>query len=126
MIKVNVSGDGMIFRKEFTDNVQYSTTLSKKLVDGTWENGFIPIQFKKDVFIHHKTKIQLDNAWLSFYLTKTDKKPVFYIFCNEYTILEDGEVANTEPVRPAKRVEKPTSVPSGFELVEDDDTELPF
>lgn len=124
MLKVDVSGDGMIFRKEFDDKTSYSTTLSKKNMDGVWENAFIPIQFKRDAFVHNKTKIRIDNGWLTFYLTKTDKKPVFYIFCNEFIELESGEVKQ-EPTRPNKK--KESEIPSGFALVEDDeDGTLPF
>ena len=118
MIKVEVSGEGMIFRKEFDDRVAYTTTLSKKNKEGTWENAFISIQFKKDVFVHNKTKITLDNAWLTFYMSK-DNKPVFYIFCNEFTEVDAPEV-EIEPVRPSKKAEK-VAIPSGFTAVEDDD-----
>lgn len=90
MLKTYIDGETMIFRKDFKDRASYSTTLSKKTKDGEWENGFIPVQFKKDVFVHNKTKINIKNAWLTFYKDK-DGKTVPLIFISEFEELEKPE-----------------------------------
>ena len=101
MIKTTVEGDCMVFRKDFDGRATYSTTLSKKNIDGEWENGYIPIQFKKGVELANKTRITITNGWLSFYKTK-DNKTVPYIFCLEF---DGGEI------------------PDGFQALDED---IPF
>ncbi len=104
MLKTYIEGETMIFRKDFNDRAIYSTTLSKKNKDGEWENGFIPVQFRKDVFLHNKTKINIKNAWLTFYKDK-ENKTVLYIFVNEF-----------EEIEP-----KNENLPEGFAVLEDED-----
>lgn len=84
---MNITNDRevMIFRREYNDKTFYSVGISKKLQDGTYENGSIGCQFKKGVEIQDKSKIMIKQAWLSFYKDK-DKKCVPYIFINEYKI----------------------------------------
>src|SRR5665647_1233871 len=106
MLKIQVSGDTMIFRKDFDGRATYSTTISKKLADGTWENAYIGIQFKKDVVLQDKTKIEVKNGWLTHYLNK-EKKPVYYLF------ILDFESETQEP-----------QIPDGFTKI--DDSVLPF
>ena len=83
MLKINATGETMIFRNEFNDRVSYSTTLGKKLQDGTYDNAFISVKFKKGVDIPNRTKINITNGWLTFWKTKEDK-PMFEIFANEF------------------------------------------
>ncbi|MCE5227914.1 MAG: hypothetical protein LLG05_18900 [Porphyromonadaceae bacterium] len=82
MLKTSVTGEAMIFRKEFSDRTSYQTTLSHKK-NGEWENGFIGIQFKKGVDIPNKTKITITHGWIDFY-PKKDGSTEKYIFCNEF------------------------------------------
>ena len=102
MIKTQCTGEAMIFKKEFDGRVKYSCTLSKQNKDKEWEQAFITIQFRQGVQLAHKQKINLTNAWLTFYTDK-EGKPVFYIFCNEF---ENG-------------------LPEGFAQL-DEDEEIPF
>lgn len=104
MLKINVTGDTMIFRKDFDGRATYSTTISKKLTDGTWENAYIGVQFKKDVVLQDKTKVEIKNGWLTHYFNK-EKKPVYYIFVLDF--------------------ESETQIPEGFTQIEDDSS-LPF
>ena len=84
MIKCNVTAENqMIFKHDSSRGATYTTSLSKKLKDGTWENGFITIQFKNDVVIEGREKIDIINAWLTFYKNKEDKV-IPYIFCSEF------------------------------------------
>jgi hypothetical protein len=92
-----------IFRNDYQGKVFYSATISKKDKDGEWQNTTIGIQFPKSVDLKDKTKINIEKAWLTFYLK--EKKPVFYIMCTEFEILEQGK----------------DGIPEGFAALEDDD-----
>lgn len=108
MLRVNATGETMIFRNEYDGRSFYSTSLSKKLADGTWENGNIGVQFKKDVEMHNKTKINVTNGWLTFYKTKDEKpKTVTYLFIMDFEIVGDEQV------------------PAGFTEI-DPDSDVPF
>lgn len=71
-----------IYRFDGQYGASYSVSLSKKKQDGTYENGFMPCKFKKDVELENKTDIYIKNAWLSFNLK--DKKTYPFIFINEF------------------------------------------
>ena len=84
-----------IFRNDVNGKTFYKIGLSKKKQDGTFENGYVPIQFKKGVDIPNQTKIYLRSAWWTFYnkvvsVNGADhKETIPYIFCNDYITLED-------------------------------------
>ena len=104
MLRVSASGETMIFRNEYQGKSFYSTSLSKKLADGTWENGNIGVQFRKDVEMHNKTKINVKEGFLTFYKTKDEKpKAVHYLFVLDFDVV-DGQV------------------PAGFTEIPDDET----
>lgn len=84
MLKSNFEGDVMVFSKEFQERTFYQVGLSKKKQDGTYENGYIDVKFRKDVVVPNKTKITIKNAWLDFYVNK-DKRTVPQIFISEFT-----------------------------------------
>lgn len=84
----------MIFKvvdKE-SGKIKYTAGLSKKDMEGNYENAFFPIEFNKDVELHHKSKIQINNAWLSFYNWEFDDKKgtKFFIKCNDFELIEAG------------------------------------
>lgn len=103
MIKTTVTGETMIFRKDFSDRTSYQTQLSHKK-DGEWQNAFIGIQFRKGVDIPNKTKITITHGWIDFY-EKKDGSIEKYIFCNEF------ESESQE-------------IPEGFQTL--DDSDIPF
>jgi hypothetical protein len=88
MLRVNVTGDTMIFRKEWEGKNFYTTSLSKKKQDETYENAYISVQFKKDVVLHNKTKIKVNNGWLTFYMK--GKEPVYQLFISDFE--EEDEI----------------------------------
>jgi hypothetical protein len=120
-MKSTFEGQTMVFRKDHEGKVFYSTQLGKKKQDGTYDNAYIDLQFKKGVDIPNRTTINVENGWLTFWLNK-DKKPVWQVFVSDYEVLEYGE----EP-QPAKKPvdEKPPAIPEGFQALEDDDS-IPF
>lgn len=63
MINTNITGETMIFKN---DKGFYSTSLSKKLMDGTYQSSYIPVQFKKGTVIENKTNINIVKGFLSF------------------------------------------------------------
>lgn len=64
---MQIRGETMIFANEKDG---YSTTVSKKNQDGTYDNMYIAVNFKKGVVIENKTKIDITNGFLSFYKTR--------------------------------------------------------
>ena len=84
----------MIFRKDTDDRTFYSATISKKKADGEYENAYIRVEFKKGTDLPNKTLIDIKNGWLTFYIK--DKIPQWYVFVNEYEIVDKPEVKPTE------------------------------
>lgn len=75
----------MIFRNDYNGKPIYSIGLSKKKKDGSYENGYMTVNFKEGTDIENKSKIKIQNAWLSFYLK--DNKTIPTIFINEYELI---------------------------------------
>lgn len=94
-------GKTMVFRKDFNDRAFYSTTIGKKKQDGTYDNGYINLQFKKGVEMGDRTTIDIKNGWLTFYLK--EKTPVWQIFVSEFEVLAS-----------------PNAIPEGFMALDDD------
>lgn len=63
---IKVSGEFMVF----ANDRGYSTTISNKKEDGTYDNMFIAVNFRKGISVANKTKINVINGFLSFYKTK--------------------------------------------------------
>ena len=64
---MQIRGETMIFVNE---QGGYSTTISNKKQDGAYDNMYIAVNFKKDVAVKNKTKIDITNGFLSFYKTR--------------------------------------------------------
>lgn len=61
---MQIKGETMIFANE---KGGYSTTVSNKNQDGTYENMYIAVNFKKGITLENQTKIDITNGFLSFY-----------------------------------------------------------
>ena len=79
----------VVYNNERDDKVAYSIGLSKKKEDGTYELGYLPCRFKKDVNLENKTKIKIKQGWLDFF--KKDKKTYIYAFINDFEKVEQEE-----------------------------------
>lgn len=66
MNKQKLTGDFMIFKGEYG----YSTAISKKNEDGTYDKMYLSIQLPKGTELENKTKINITNGFLTFYKTK--------------------------------------------------------
>ena len=118
----------MIFVKEYDGRKYYKVSVSKKLANGEYENGYIDIQFKQGVEFENKTKIYLKNAFLTFYKSK-DKATIPYIFVMDYEIAEEQDKHNKE-TDVAKQETKDDFADFGREVamneIEIKDEDLPF
>lgn len=89
-MSIRIKGEALIFKNE---KGLYSTGISNKLQDGTYENSYIGVQFKKGVELENKTRITIDDAFLSFYKNQ-EGKPIFKIVVLDFT--QYGDVKEEE------------------------------
>lgn len=61
-----LTGEIMIFKGDYG----YSTSVSNKKPDGTYDKMYISVQMPKDVELENQTTINITNGFLSFYKTK--------------------------------------------------------
>jgi len=61
--------------------------MSKKMQDGSYQNGYIDVKFAKCEPPKNRDRIYLKRAWISFYLSK-DKHTIPYVVCMEYETAE--------------------------------------
>jgi hypothetical protein len=85
-MKILSEREEMIFRKDYNDKAIYSIGLSKKKQDGTWQKGYLAVNFKKGVDLKNQTKIKIKDAWLDFY--NKDKATIPILFINDFEIIE--------------------------------------
>lgn len=78
-----------IYEKEINGVKYYRLQLSKKMQDGSYQNGYIDVKFAKCEPPKDKDKIYLKNAFLSFYLSK-DKHTIPYVVCMGYETIEQA------------------------------------
>lgn len=63
-------GTTRIFAKEVNEKTFYSTSISTKNLDGTYDRMYITVQFPKDTVIQNNTDITILDSFLSFYKDK--------------------------------------------------------
>lgn len=66
MLKIDVKGDVMVFTTERGGYKFYQGTIGKKLKSGEWDNAYIDFIFPKGTDIPNKTKIDVQEGWLTF------------------------------------------------------------
>ena len=66
---MKVTGKVRIFESEFNGRKNYSTSISNKKEDGTYENMFIPVGFKKGE--ETSGNIEVKDGFLTFFKTST-------------------------------------------------------
>lgn len=118
----------MIFVKEYNGKKYYKVGLSRKKQDGTYENGYVDIQFKQGIEFENKDQIYIKNAFLTFYKSK-DKATIPYIFVMEFERLEDT-IKHSKETDIVKQDTKDDFEEFGKEFKLDDmeilDSDLPF
>lgn len=115
-MEITSNKEEMIFRNEYNGKPIYSIGLSKKKKDGGYEHGYMTAYFKDGVDIPDRSRIKIQEAWMSFY--NKDKKTIPTIFINKYELV-------SEP-NPAKTSESSTKTEANFEQVEIMPEDLPF
>lgn len=76
-----------IYEKEINGTKFYRLQMSKKVQDGSYQNGYIDVKFAKCEPPKNRDRIYLKRAWISFYLSK-DKHTIPYVVCMEYETAE--------------------------------------
>lgn len=76
-----------IYEKEINGVKYYRLQMSKKVQDGSYQNGYIDVKFAKCEPPKNRDRIYLKKAWISFYLSK-DKHTIPYVVCMEYETAE--------------------------------------
>lgn len=76
-----------IYEKEINGVKYYRLQMSKKVQDGSYQNGYIDVKFAKCEPPKNRDRIYLKKAWISFYLSK-DKHTIPYVVCTEYETTE--------------------------------------
>jgi hypothetical protein len=76
-----------IYEKEINGTKFYRLQMSKKMQDGSYQNGYIDVKFAKCEPPKNRDRIYLKRAWISFYLSK-DKRTIPYVVCMEYETAE--------------------------------------
>ena len=118
----------MIFVKEYNGKKYNKVGLSRKKQDGTYENGYVDIQFKQGIEFENKDQIYIKDAFLTFYKSK-DKATIPYIFVMEFERLEDT-IKHSKETDIVKQDTKDDFEEFGKEFKLDDmeitDDDLPF
>ena len=63
---MNITGKTIVFKNEFG----YSTAISNKKQDGTYERMYVTLQLPKGVEVENKTYIEITKGFLAFYKDK--------------------------------------------------------
>ena len=116
----------MIYVNEFDGRKIYSIRLSKKNKDGSYENGFMSVRFKKDVVLENRTRIKVKKAFLSF--NTNEGKTFPYIFINEDSELlyKCNSLNTSNEIYKHKQEEIEFLANYTFEQVEINPEDLPF
>lgn len=105
----------------FKNDLGFSTSISNKRQDGTYENMYISVQFRKDDIeaqrMSNMTKINIKNGFLSFYKT-TSGQPKIKLIITDYEIIDENRPAQETNDDPFVN-----EIPENFEINDDD---LPF
>lgn len=63
---LNINGKIICYKNEFG----YSTAISNKKQDGTYERMYVSLQLPKNVELENKTMIEITKGFIAFYKTK--------------------------------------------------------
>ena len=81
---MNITGKTICYKNEFG----YSTAISNKKQDGTYERMYVSLQLPKGVEVENKTYIEITKGFLAFY---KDKNGMSKIKIVAMEIKQDGE-----------------------------------
>lgn len=92
---ITEKGPVTVFAKErATQNggkfTTYCIGVASKDKAGNWVNGFIDCQFKKDVVVNNKAKIEISNSFYA--VSEYNSKKYTKLFITDFTVVDQGEV----------------------------------
>lgn len=116
-----------IYEKEINGVKYYRLQMSKKVQDGSYQNGYIDVKFAKCEPPKNRDRIYLKKAWISFYLSK-DKHTIPYVVCTDYETTEQViRDSKKDIVKQEVKEDNPDDLFKEFgEEHKDDEFELPF
>lgn len=116
-----------IYEKEINGVKYYRLQMSKKVQDGSYQNGYIDVKFAKCEPPKNRDRIYLKRAWISFYLSK-DKHTIPYVVCTEYETTEQViRDSKKDIVKQEVKEDNPDDLFKEFgEEHKDDEFVLPF
>lgn len=94
---MKVTGETMIFKNQ---NGSYSTTVSNKKEDGTYENMYITVNFRKGVEVENKTKINITDSFISFYKDRNGLSKLKIVVMSFETAEQNSEFTPTNEFAP--------------------------
>lgn len=96
---MKVTGKTRIFKNEYNGNTYYTTSISNKKEDGSYENMYISTQFKKGKEV--EGVIEITDSFLTFYKDKNGLPKVKLVILDYATNQEfDFTTVNTEEELP--------------------------
>ena len=95
-MKNTYSGPATIFRHDKNGRTFYSVPVSRKNSEGGTEFAYKLVQFKKGIDIADRSRIDIRNAWETFYINK-DGEAVFYVFISDFTMEQPQQPAQYQP-----------------------------
>ena len=96
---MNITGKILVFRNEYG----YSTTISKKNQDGSYEKMYVILQLPKEVELQNMTYIEISQGFLTFYKDKNGlQKPKIVVMS-----FDGGEAEKESWTPPAENTEIP-------------------
>lgn len=103
-MRVISNKEELIFRIDKDGKTFYKVGLAQKKQDGTWDNDYMLVQFKKGIDLKDRTKIKIKEGYIKFY--KKDGKTNYYIFINDFELASDFEA-----MKQVSEVEQPRELP---------------
>lgn len=90
----NVTGkDIMVYRKDDQFGTKYSIRLNMNK-NGEWLNEFIQLQLPLGTNIPSKSKINMNEGYISFFPTKSGNK--FKIVCTDFELLDNTPIGDID------------------------------
>lgn len=104
MISTSISGKAKIFRRDTQLNngtiyPNYSTSIGKKKPDGSWENAYINLGFRRGTDIPNGTEIDIIHGFLTFDTTQKNGKTYVYwkLFVMDFEMPNNGGSGSLVP-----------------------------
>lgn len=88
MKNLSINGELMIFKSQYG----YQTTISNKDISGNWDKMYIDVQLPKGHELENRTRIIVNNGFISFYKTKTGIAKLKFIIMDYMLIDTEDEL----------------------------------